>query len=204
MSNGRVATNESQAETKHHARCRTVQNTVTNMTTSHMISTKTTITPTSLTTNETTHTTTPILTATATKAVTTSITRMRHLTQTMTKMLVNRKPQPGCQDSHQWAEQQMARPNANPTQGNGPHTNTGHTAQRPKGVCHQCANSARGNGHSQGQHIRTTVASIRVWSTNHAGHIHKTIPHRLDKQFGPFHMLGGDGICHIKVNHASC
>src|SRR6266849_7061730 len=148
LSNGRVTTNEARAETKHHDRCRTVQNTVTNTTTDHMIGTKTTITPTSLTTNETTHATTPILTTTATKAVTTTITRTRHLAQTTTKTLVNRKPQPGCQDSHQQAKQRMARPNTNPTQGNGPHTNTGHTARRPKGVRHQCTNSARGNRHS--------------------------------------------------------
>ena len=87
---GRIATNELRKQTKHHTRCRTVQNTVTNNTAgytigtkkptttnaSHTIGMKTPNTTTSHMTNGTMHATTPILTATTMKAIT--ITRMRH------------------------------------------------------------------------------------------------------------------------------
>ena len=113
---GRATMNELWKQTKHHTRCRTVQNTVTNNTTgytistkkptttnaSHTIGTKTPNTTTGHMTNRIMHAATPILTATMTKAIT--ITRTRHLAQTMMRTLVDRKPQPGHQNIHQQAE----------------------------------------------------------------------------------------------------
>ena len=101
---GRIVMNELQKQTKHHTRCRTIQNTVTKNTAgytigtkkptttdaSHTISLKTPNTTTGHTTDGMMHAATPILTATMTKAIT--ITRTRHLAQTMMRTLSTENP----------------------------------------------------------------------------------------------------------------